>query len=119
MPSVGLDVRGRIDRIALFRAKPGLHLRPDHTFDDEEYNTYACPWHHNLTAAVLSFRTAKALKSNPGSTYAIQPVVFDGMTGDLNPTDLDFDGIRDLDGLEYSMAPDATVIPRWNSTMCR
>ncbi len=61
----------KIDRIALFRAKPGLVLRPNHTFNDEEYNTYACPWHHNLTAAVCSFRTAKALKANPGSTFDI------------------------------------------------
>ncbi|MBI1415973.1 MAG: hypothetical protein GC146_02015 [Limimaricola sp.] len=62
----------RIDRVGLFRAKPGLKLRPDHTFTDEEYNTYACPWHHNLTAAICSFRTAKALKRNPGSTFDIQ-----------------------------------------------
>ncbi len=64
--------RRKIDRIALFRAKPGLKLRPDHTFNDEEYNTYACPWHHNLTATIASFRTAKALKSNPGSTFDIR-----------------------------------------------
>ncbi|MBW4710345.1 hypothetical protein KX928_21355 [Roseobacter sp. YSTF-M11] len=63
--------RRKIDRIALFRAKPGLVLRDDHTFSDEEYNTYACPWHHNITAAICSFRTAKALKSNPGSTHDI------------------------------------------------
>ena len=63
--------RRKIDRIALFRAKPDLTLRPDHTFSDEEYNTYACPWHNNLTAAIVSFRTAKALKSNPGSTFDI------------------------------------------------
>ncbi|MCR8546650.1 hypothetical protein M4578_02325 [Salipiger sp. P9] len=63
--------RRKIDRIAIFRAKPGLHLREDHTFDDEEYNTYACPWHSNLTAALASFRTAKALKRNPGSTFEI------------------------------------------------
>jgi len=61
----------RIDRIALFRAKPGLRLLPDHTFNDQEYNTYACPWHHNLTAAICSFRTAKALKANPGSAFDI------------------------------------------------
>lgn len=61
----------KIDRIALFRAAPGLRLRPDHTFNDEEYNTYACPWHHNLTAAICSFRTAKALKRNPGSAFDI------------------------------------------------
>ncbi len=64
--------RRRIDRIALFKAKPGLKLLPDFTFDDEEYNTYACQWHHNLTTAVCSFRTAKALKSNAGSKYDIR-----------------------------------------------
>ena len=63
--------RRKIDRICLFRSKDGLVLRPDHTFNDEEYNTYACPWHHNLTASIVSFRTAKALKLNPGSTYDI------------------------------------------------
>lgn len=66
-----LPTRRRIDRIAIFRAKPGLKIHEDHTFSDEEYNTYACPWHHNITAAVCSFRTAKALKRNPGSTYDI------------------------------------------------
>lgn len=64
--------RRKIDRIALFRAKPGLRLRDDHTFGDEEYNTYACAWHNNLTAALMSFRTAKALKRNPGSTFDIR-----------------------------------------------
>lgn len=59
--------RRRIDRIALFRAKPGLKLLADHRFTDEEYNTYSCPWHHNLTAAIASFRVAKALATNPGS----------------------------------------------------
>ena len=63
--------RRRIDRIAIFRAAPGLRMRADFTFSDEEYNTYACPWHHNLTAAVASFRAAKALKANPGSTFDI------------------------------------------------
>ncbi len=62
----------KIDRISLFKAKPGLQLREDFTFSDEEYNTYACPWHHNLTAAVCSFRTAKALKTNAGSTFDIE-----------------------------------------------
>lgn len=64
--------RRKIDRIGIFRAKPGLKLRDDHTFSDEEYNTYACPWHHNITAAICSFRTAKALKRNPGSRYDIE-----------------------------------------------
>ena len=63
--------RRKVDRIALFKTKPGLKLRADHTFNDEEYNTYSCKWHHNLTCAVCSFRTAKALKLNPGSTFDI------------------------------------------------
>jgi hypothetical protein len=63
--------RRRIDRISLFRAKPGLTLLPDFTLSDEEMNTYACRWHNNLTAAVCSFRTAKALRTNPGSRHAI------------------------------------------------
>jgi hypothetical protein len=62
----------RIDRIGIFRAQPGLRLRPDHTFNIEEYNTYACPWHNNLTAAICSYRTAKALRTNPGSRHAIR-----------------------------------------------
>ena len=66
------EARRKIDRIGLFRAKPGVDLREDHTLSDEEYNTYACPWHHNLTAAICSFRTAKALKSNPGSKHSIE-----------------------------------------------
>jgi hypothetical protein len=61
----------KIDRIALFKAAPGLELRNDHTFNVEEYNTYSCPWHNNITVAIVSFRTAKALKSNPGSTFDI------------------------------------------------
>ena len=64
--------RRKIDRIALFKAKEGLKLRDDHTFNDEEYNTFACPWHHNLTSAICSFRTAKALKQNPGSSFDIK-----------------------------------------------
>lgn len=63
--------RRKIDRISLFRAKAGLRIREDHTFNDEEYNTYSCPWHHNITAAICSFRTAKALKKNPGSKFDI------------------------------------------------
>lgn len=63
--------RRKIDRISLFRARKGLRIDADHTFAQEEYNTYACPWHHNVTAAVCSFRTAKALKTNPGSTFDI------------------------------------------------
>ena len=61
----------KIDRVGLFQAKPGLRLRADHTLSDEEMNTYACPWHHSLTASICSFRVAKALRTNPGSRHDI------------------------------------------------
>ena len=64
--------RRKIDRIALFRTAKGLMLRDDHTLNVEEYNTYACPWHNNVTMSLCSFRTAKALKTNPGSKYDIR-----------------------------------------------
>ena len=64
--------RRKIDRISVFRAQKGLKLLDGHVFNIEEYNTYACPWHHNLTVAIASFRTAKALRTNPGSMYAVR-----------------------------------------------
>lgn len=62
----------KIDRVALFKAVSGLELRANHTFNMPEYNTYSCEWHHNISAAIMSFRTAKALKRNPGSSFDIE-----------------------------------------------
>ncbi len=73
--------RRRIDRIALFRAKTGLRMRPDFTLSDEEMNTYACPWHNNITTAICSFRTAKALRANPGSRFEINSFLWQNSTG--------------------------------------
>jgi len=47
------------------------------------------------------------------SVYTVPAVVFNGMTAEGSTTDLDSDGVRDMDGLEYSQAPDQTVIPRF------
>ncbi len=63
--------RQRTDRVSFFRSKPGLMMLPDRSFNIAEYNTFSCPWHNNLSAAVASFRTAKALRRNPGSRDAI------------------------------------------------
>lgn len=65
------DTRRRIDRIALVRSRPDVAFLADHTWSDDELNTYSCPWHHNLTAATASFRTAKALRVNPASRFEI------------------------------------------------
>ncbi len=63
--------RRKIDRIAIFRARADLRMRDNFTFSNEEYNTHSCPWHNNITAAILSFRTAKALCHNPSSRVKI------------------------------------------------
>ena len=61
----------RLDRPCLFRAVPDLRMQADRRFNIAEYNTYNCPWHHNVTACVASFRAAKALRRNPVSHAAI------------------------------------------------
>lgn len=70
--------RRRLDRVALLRTQPGLTMRPDFTLSVEEMNTLCCPWHRNLTAAVASFRTAKALRVNPGPREAISDFRWSG-----------------------------------------
>ncbi len=63
--------RRRIDRMALFQAKQDLVMQEWFLFSDPEYNTYSCLWENNITAVVVSFRTAKALKRNPTSAIQI------------------------------------------------
>lgn len=62
----------RIDRKALFNCTENLSLNSDFTFNEDEYNTYSCPWHNNLTAAIMSFRTVKAFRINPASKRDIE-----------------------------------------------
>ncbi|MXU64449.1 hypothetical protein GSH16_03240 [Rhodobacteraceae bacterium KN286] len=59
--------RRRIDRISLFIAAPDLQLDTDFQLRTPEHDTVSCPWHHNMTMCVCSFRVAKALRHNPGS----------------------------------------------------
>ncbi len=61
----------RIDRVALFKAARGLEIDAGYQLSEPEMNTISCPWHHNLTVAVTSFRAAKALRHNPRSAEAI------------------------------------------------
>ena len=69
--------RQRIDRIPFFKAQKGCVLDEDFRFNDPEMNTYACPWHHNVTCAIASYRTAKSLLRNPGSSAVIDSFMWD------------------------------------------
>ena len=70
----------KIDRISIFKAHKGLRISQNYTFNNHEYNTYACPWHNNLTAAIISFRAAKALMSNPDSKSEIDDLSWEHST---------------------------------------
>jgi len=70
----------RIDRVMLFRAAKGLELQEDFTLNVPELNTYQCEWHHSLTCAVASFRTAKALMGTPGARASIDRFTWPGST---------------------------------------
>lgn len=43
--------------------------------------------------------------------YGQSPVAFRALGADDDPTDVDGDGIRDLDGIEYARAPDRVLVP--------
>ncbi|MFN0007306.1 MAG: hypothetical protein ACKVXR_05310 [Planctomycetota bacterium] len=45
--------------------------------------------------------------------YSTNPVSLEGRTGAGNPTDVDSDGNRDLNGQEYEAMPDQIMIPRF------
>ncbi|MBL3608727.1 hypothetical protein [Rhodovulum sulfidophilum] len=63
--------RRRIDRIGLFRARRGLRLLDGYLMSDPEMNTCAGDRGNTLTAAICSFRAAKALRTNPASRLEI------------------------------------------------
>lgn len=70
--------RRHIDRVGLFKASHDVTLNKDYTLNNDEMNTYACPTHSNTSAAVLSFRTAKALRLNPNSRQEINDFRYHG-----------------------------------------
>jgi hypothetical protein len=62
--------------------------------------------HDSLTGHLLILSGLEAFE------YAVNPLVF-AASVDSGPTDLDGDGVRDLDGEEYEMAPDEILVPRF------
>jgi len=45
--------------------------------------------------------------------YAVNPLTFSSPRPQNQPTDVDDDGLRDLDGVEYEAAPDRLFVPRF------
>ena len=72
--------RQPIERICFFRAENGLTIDDQGVLSDPERNTFTCPWHNSMTFAVASFRVAKSLRHNPGSTERIDTLDWPGST---------------------------------------
>ena len=63
--------------------------------------------HNELTGAQMMIDGMLAIE------YSVNPYVFLGIGDPGAPTDVDGDGLRDLDDVEYSSAPDELLFPRF------
>lgn len=70
--------RQPIERIALFRASPGLTMDDAGRLNEPERNTVSAAWHNSLTIAIASFRASKSLMTNPNSAEAISSLAWSG-----------------------------------------
>lgn len=55
----------QIGRISLFRATKGVWMDRKYLFDDPEYGSVQCKWHHNPTAAMMTLRRARRIVAHP------------------------------------------------------
>lgn len=67
-----------LDRPALYMARSDLVLDARFRFSQPSMNALSCPWHRNPTAAILSFRTVRALLGNPASARGVEGFVWEG-----------------------------------------
>jgi hypothetical protein len=77
-----------------------------YAFAKDPITGQAIVWNH-LIGDVVIYSTSEALRDS------VQAVPFIGIGAERSATDVDNDGIRDLDDVEYSQAPDELLIPRF------
>jgi len=68
------------------------------------------------TPITFNYLVGQAVSLTPEqdlTTYSMNAFVFQGQTGHGNTTEVVSNGLRDLDGVEYSQAPDKIIIPRF------
>jgi len=102
-----------------------LHLSPNDTFTC--LTNVHCPWQNRGFVYVVagSADTGEAISFNwltgnissidgfESFGYSVEPFAFEAPLPQGVSTDLDGDGLRDLDGREYQMAPDRLLFPRF------
>lgn len=81
-----------------------------YAFAKDPQSGQAIVWNHLIGQAL--YIGGGALDDEP-TRDALNARVFLGIGRQGSPTDDDGDGIRDLDGIEYSPAPDEILIPRY------
>lgn len=55
----------QIGRASLFRATKGVWMDRKYLFEDPEYASVQCKWHHNPTAAMMTLRRARKIAAHP------------------------------------------------------
>jgi hypothetical protein len=72
---------------------------------------------NNVTGRATSFNhlvgASLTLAADDTKDYTLAPIVFRAVPAEGADTDLDSDGLRDLNGLEYEKVPDVLVFPRF------
>ena len=56
---------GQIGRTSLLRAEKGVWIDRKYLFQDPDYASVQCKWHHNPTAAMMSLRRARRIMAHP------------------------------------------------------
>jgi len=81
-----------------------------YVFAKDPQSGQAIVWNHLIGQAL--YIGSNAIDDDPAED-ALNARTFLGIGADRTPTDHDGDGIRDLDDVEYSEAPDEILIPRF------
>lgn len=70
----------------------------------------------NAAGQAITFNNlagATVVSTVSAGLYEAAPIVFQGLTASNASTDTDSDGLRDLNGTEYSRTPDELIVPRF------
>ncbi|MFO1011042.1 MAG: hypothetical protein U1F29_13340 [Planctomycetota bacterium] len=81
------------------------------------YKGFVYCYAENAAGAPISFNFLVGdeivVDGNTALQYAVNPLVYKAKTPTSQPTDLDGDGVRDLNDVEYEGSPDRVFIPRF------
>ena len=74
------DQMHQLGRSALVQVGGNLALDRNWRFDDPEYDSVSCPWHHSPTGAVMSLRRTWRIMAHPGFTDVAGDLIWQGST---------------------------------------